>query len=165
MHTGYNDMITDKVIDHISDNKKDNRLSNLKLITTQENNKKSEKNRDYTFVQNNHKNRKYVRAINLNTTQFLYFNSLYSVKQHLRINFGMVKMICRGLNSCKSTYSKNYNKYTFPYITEQQLPKDYKSDNKRPRKISEEEKNKNRIESIKKWKKTKNIYVQNVIRK
>ena len=39
-----------KVIDDINDNKEDNRLCNLQLMTQQQNNKKSAKNRDYTFA-------------------------------------------------------------------------------------------------------------------
>ena len=41
-----------KVIDHINNNREDNRLCNLQLMTHQENNKKSAKDKDYTFVAN-----------------------------------------------------------------------------------------------------------------
>lgn len=41
-------------------------------------------------------------------------------------------MICGNLNRCKSsTYNNDNQKYSFSYITEQELPKDhYKSANK-----------------------------------
>ena len=39
-----------KVIDHINNDKEDNRLCNLQLLTHQDNCKKSSKNRDYTSL-------------------------------------------------------------------------------------------------------------------
>ena len=47
----YNGVIPEgMVIDHINDDKKDNRLCNLQLMTKQQKCKKSAKNRDYSFV-------------------------------------------------------------------------------------------------------------------
>ena len=43
------DIPVGKVIDHMNDDKEDNRLCNLQLMTKQQNCKKSAKNRDYTF--------------------------------------------------------------------------------------------------------------------
>ena len=91
-----------KVIDHINDDKEDNRLCNLQLLTQQENCKKSAKNRDYTFITEIKNNKKCVKAINIETNEVSYFNSMYAVYQHLGINFGIVKMVCEGLNRCKS---------------------------------------------------------------
>ena len=66
-----------KVIDHINNDKVDNRLCNLQLVTQQENCKKSAKNRDYTFAAENHKNKKCVKAINITTNEVLYFDTMY----------------------------------------------------------------------------------------
>ena len=67
--------IPDKmVIDHINDDRADNRLSNL------HNNKQTARNhpekRDYSFAANNHKNRRFVKAINHTTQEVVYFNSI-----------------------------------------------------------------------------------------
>ena len=142
----------DKVIDHINNDKEDNRLYNLRLVTHQQNCKKSAKDRDYTFAANNCKNRRCVKATNKNTNEVTYFYSLYAVNQHIGINAGIVKMVCEGLNNCKSGVSKkDGNSYTFQYIKRDDLPDNYKkSANKRPRKFSDEEKKKHRIEWLNK---------------
>ena len=87
----------------------------------------SAKKRDYKFVSRNIENRKYVKAINKTTGETTYFNSLYSIKQHLGINAGLVKMVAEGLNYCKSARSKidGYS-YTFEYIKKEDLPDNYK---------------------------------------
>ena len=106
-----------KFINHINFIKTDNRLENLEAVTRSENNKKSAINRDYSFVKNNHKNRKKVKAVNLSTNEESIYNSLYSVNKILGINAGQVKMICEGLNYCKSaTSKKDDQKYTFKYL-------------------------------------------------
>ncbi len=133
----YNGSITDDlVIDHINNDKQDNRLCNLQLLTQQQNNIKSVKNRDYSFVGKNYDNRKYVKAINVNTGEESFFNSMYSIQQHLGINAGIVKMVCEGLNNCKTGISKiDKSIYRFVYITKEELPNDYKkSANIRPKK-------------------------------
>ena len=136
------------VIDHINDDKEDNRLCNLQLVTQQQNCKKSAKHRDYSFVANNHKNRKCVKAINKDTNEISYFKSMYAINQHLSINEGIVKMVCEGLNYCKSGVSKkDGHRYTFKYIKEEDLPDNHiKSKNIRPRKASDEEKRKHQFE-------------------
>ena len=116
-----------KVIDHINDDKEDNRLCNLQLLTPQQNCKKSAKDRDNSFVANNHKNRKCVKATNKNTKEVSYFNSMSAIQQHLGINAGIVKMVCEGLNNCKSGVSKkDGHSYTFEYVREDELPDNYK---------------------------------------
>ena len=130
-----------KVIDHINNDKEDNRLCNLQLLTPQQNCKKAAKDRDYSFVVNNHKNRKCVKATNKNTNEVTYFKSMSAVTQHLSINTGIVKMVCEGLNNCKSGLSKKDGySYTFEYVKQDDLPSDHKkSENIRP-KMSDEDK-------------------------
>ena len=142
-----------KVIDHINNKKEDNELSNLQLVTQQQNCKKSAKDRDYTFVAKNHENRKCVKAINKNTNEVSYYNSMYAVQQHLSINVGIVKMVCEGINNTKSGVSKkDGHSYTFKYIKQEELPDNYKkSANIRPHRVSDEDKKKNHSEAIKKW--------------
>ena len=141
------------MIDHINNNKEDNRLCKLQLVTQQQNCKKSVKDRDYTFVANNCKNRKCVKAINKNTNEVTYFYSMHAVQQHIGINAGIVKMVCEGLNNCKSGISnKDGHSYTFEYIKQDDLPDNYKkSSNKRPRRVSDEDKKKQNVERVKKW--------------
>ena len=106
-----------KFINHINFIKTDNRIKNLELVTQSENNKKSAINRDYSFVKDNHKNKKKVKCINMLTNEETIYNSLYSVYKMLSINAGQVKMICEGLNNCKSaTSKKDGQKYKFEYF-------------------------------------------------
>ena len=143
----------EKEIDHINNNKEDNHLCNLQLVTHQQNCKISAKNQDYTFVAENHKNRKCVKATNKNTNEVSYFYSLYSVNKHMGINSGTVKMICDGKYGYKSSLSKKDGcSYTFEYIKQDELPDNYKkSANKRPRRVSDENKKKHQLEAMKKW--------------
>ena len=91
----FNGIISDgKVVDHINNLKDDNRLCNLQLMTQQENCKKSAKRRDYTFAAKNHQNKKCVKAIDCETKEVSYYNSMCAVQQHLGINAGVVKMVC-----------------------------------------------------------------------
>ena len=73
---------------------------------------------------------------------------MYAVQQHLSINAGIVKMVCEGLNNCRSGVSKkNRHSYTFEYVKQDDLPVNYhKSANIRLRRVSDEEKNKHRAE-------------------
>ena len=113
----------DKVIDHINDNKEDNRLCNLQLVTHQENCKKSAKKRDYTFVKYNHENKRCIKAINQSTEEVSYYKSMYATQQRLGINAGIIQMVCEGLNKCKSGISKkDGQRYGFEYINADELP-------------------------------------------
>ena len=145
-----------KVIDHINDDKQDNRLCNLQMMTQQENCKKSAKNRDYAFAANNNKNRKCVKATNMTTKEVSYFFSMYSVQKNLGINAGVVKMTCEGDNYCKTGKSKKDGYfYKFEYIDEKELPEDQAvlASQKAPRVSSKEEKNKRKVEMEKRWRK------------
>ena len=119
---------------------------------THQDNKKSAKDRDYTFVANNHKNRKCVKATDVATKEVSYFNSMNAVQQNLQINVGIVKMVCEGLNSCKSGVSKkDGHSYRFEYIKQDDLPDNYnKSSNIRPQRVSNEDKKKHKMHYIKK---------------
>lgn len=147
------------VIDHINDDRADNCLSNLQLMTQQANCKKSVKNRDYSFAANNHKNRRCVKAINQTTQKAVYFNSMHAVQQHLGINAGIVKMVCEGINNCKTGISqKDGHYYNFEFACKEGMPGDYKkSANKRPRMLTDEDRKKKQTEDFKNWAKKKYI--------
>ena len=122
----FNGLIPEGMVkDHINHQREDNRLCNLKVVTQKENCKKSAKNRDYAFVKIYHWNRKYVKAINLNTKEVTYYNSLYSGQQHLETNSGIIKMVCEPLNICKTGTSKKYGcKYKVKYIEKENILND-----------------------------------------
>ena len=85
---------------------------------------KFSKKRDYTYAANNHKNKKIVKSTCIETGEIDYFHSLYSVQRDLKINCGIVKMCCEGLNRVKSGKSKLNGKfYKFQYVNE--LPQGY----------------------------------------
>ena len=142
-----------KVIDHINNDKEDNRLCNLQLVTHQLNCKKAAKDRDYTFVVKNCENRKCVKATNKDTNEVTYFKSMYAIQQHLGINAGIVKMVCEGLNNRKSGVSKkDGHSYTFEYVKDDDLPTNHKkSSNIRPKRVPEEDRKKHNAERVKKW--------------
>ena len=150
----FNGLISDgKVVDHINNIRDDNRLCNLQLVTSSENNKKSSRNRDYTFVKDNHRNKKYVKATNSSTNEVSYYNSLYAVQQHLQINAGIVKMVCEGINNCKTGISKKDNcHYKFEYVKKDDMSDNFKkSANKRSNRVPDEDKKKHQKEAMKKW--------------
>ena len=132
-------------------------------MAPQENCKKSAGRRDYTFVAKNHQNKKCVKATNIDTNEISYYNSMYAIFQHLGINAGIVKMVCEGLNRCKTGISKQDNShYKFEYVNEQDMPDDYKkSANKRPQRVSAEDK-KNIKRKLRKDGSKKNMNVKNV---
>ena len=99
------------VIDHINDDKQDNRLCNLQLVTPQQNSKKAARNRGYF---NNYENIKRVKAINLETNEITHYDSLSAAAKHLDVNPAGVYHCCRGIR--KSSTSKiDGCKYAFEY--------------------------------------------------
>ena len=82
-----------------------------------------------------------------------YYNSMYSINQHLGINAGIVKMVCEGINNCKTGISKKDNcHYKFEYVEKDELPADHKkSANERPIRFSVEDRKKRFKESLKRW--------------
>ena len=152
----YNGIIPEgKQIDHINDIRDDNRLCNLQLLTPKENSKKAAKNRDYTQTVENFKNVKCVKAINIETKEVSYYNSMYAAEKHLGIDHSIVRRVCNGDYGWKSGRSKKDGKsYKFEYVKEEDLPDNYlKYANKRLRRLTVEEKKKSHYEACKKWKK------------
>lgn len=87
----YYGIITENmVIDHTNDDREDNCLTmcNLQVVTQQANCEKSAKIRDYSFVANNHANRRNVMATNINTQEQILFISMYAVQQ--KVGFKLV---------------------------------------------------------------------------
>ena len=78
---------------------------------------------------------------------------MYAVNQHLGINAGIVKMVCEGINSCKTGISKIDNhSYKFEYVNEQDMPADYKkSTNIRSNRVPVEDKKKRQKEAMNRW--------------
>ena len=50
-----------------------------------------------------------MKAIDCETKEVSYYNSMYAIQQHLSINAGIVKMVCEKINSCKTGISKKDN--------------------------------------------------------
>ena len=110
-----------------NEDKEDNRLYNLQIVTQRANCKTSARKRDYTFAANNFQNRRCVKAINQTTQGVVYFNSMYAVQQRLSINTGIVKMVCEGINNCKTGISKkDAHQYKFECIQKEDMLDDYK---------------------------------------
>ena len=94
------------------------------MTTQQQNCLRSAKNRDYSFVKDNHKNRRSVKAINIKTKQVFHFKSMYAAQQQLGINAGIVSMCCQKINNCKTGISKkNGQQYEFKFTTKVKITK------------------------------------------
>ena len=59
-----------------------------------------------------------MKAINLSTKEEAYYKSIYAAQQKIgiSISISIIKMVCEGLNNCKTSISKKDNqRYTFEY--------------------------------------------------
>ena len=132
----YGAISNDMVLKHKNEDLDDNNLSNLQLVSKPI---KYKKLRDYSFVKNNHTNRRSILATNLDSNEVSYFRSMYSAQQSLNINAGLIKMACESQDRVRVGISKNNCKrYQFKYIADNELPEYFKkSANKRPKRIKE----------------------------
>ena len=118
----FNDLIpNDKVIDHIDNNKHNNKLDNLQLLTLSENSKSLLK---IYFLQNMINNNKFIKSTCIDTAGIYYFHSTHCIERDLCINSGLICMIYTWTNYAKTAKSKfNNNYYTFEYVD--YLPENY----------------------------------------
>lgn len=143
----YNGVIdkTKGEIDHIDNNKHNNKLSNLQLITRKENVIKSAKMKNTTNLKDNHKKRKAVKSICEDGTLKTWY-SLGRASVGLNINPGVISQCLRGLNNCKSANSKlDHKNYTFQYSDEviekpKGVRKPYKERNREYKQLKENKK-------------------------
>ena len=55
-----------------------------------------------------------MNAINLSTKEEAYYKSIYAAQQKIGISISIIKMVCEGLNNCKTSISKKDDqRYTF----------------------------------------------------
>ncbi len=86
-------------IDHLDSNKQNNKLVNLECVTKSENAKRGHKNRK---VKNWHVLRRYIKSINLDTKEELYFFSKSQAGKKHGCNPALIYFICEGLNNVKT---------------------------------------------------------------
>ena len=84
----YNGIISDKLqIDHINNNKTDNRLENLQCIPPSQNSKKSAIFRDKLYYKNIRKNNIYIKSVCIDDGDIDFHHSMYSAGKNLGINY------------------------------------------------------------------------------
>ena len=107
-------------IDHINKNKIDNKISNLRCVTMQEN----RKYRDHTNIINigkyAHDMKRFIKAINADTGDFCCFSSKSKCAKYFDISPAMVYLIIENKNNAKQANTNN-GKYKFEYIDEKHV--------------------------------------------
>ena len=92
------------VICHINDDKKDNRLCHLQLITLRQ---KCTKSSNFTNVRR-------IKVTNLETREISYYNNMSAAAKQLNVAVGMISMCCHGIRNYGT--SKNDGcQYKFEY--------------------------------------------------
>ena len=108
------------VIDHKNDIRNDNKIDNLELMTQSDNCIKSCKNRDYSYVKNNHVNVHKVKVTNVATNETNIFKSVYGASEYTNVNVGIIQLICQGSLYSKTGTSKATNTvYKFEYTEDE----------------------------------------------
>ena len=102
------------VIDHINDDRKDNRLCNLQLLTPQQNSKKAMKKYGHSLSAENFKNKKRIKAFNLESNKTTYYDSMNAAQRSLGIDHSTVKRCCLGIHK-SSTSKLDGCRYTFEF--------------------------------------------------
>lgn len=97
------------MIDHINDDKIDNRLCNLQLVTTKENCIKAGKNRVRRSPP------RPVVAINLTTGERHYFPSVTRAGKELGIDPKLVQLVCERIRRSTRSNFDDY-RYRFEYL-------------------------------------------------
>jgi hypothetical protein len=118
----FGDIPKDKVVDHIDNNKLNNSINNLQLLSVKENVRKSMHNKDNKNICRlmNEKVVK-VKAIDYETNNIHeVYESIYACSKDLNVNPGIIKYCCDKTNRVKSGTSKlTHHRFRFEYTSDQ----------------------------------------------